>query len=109
MLGGREERGRKERRSQVQGKIIDTEDPIACGGGFSPCFQWESKQDIVHKHIQYIHADTACEQTSYCAVCELHCDLHRLLHFGPCEPTKEAHTDKTEKIEWFIFIWLNRL
>lgn len=35
MMGGRKERGRKERRSQVQGRIIDTEAPVACGGGLS--------------------------------------------------------------------------
>lgn len=35
MMGGRKERGREERRSQVQGRIIDTEAPVACGGGLS--------------------------------------------------------------------------
>ena len=62
MMGGREESGREERRSQVQGRIIDTEAPVACGGGFF------STMPLVR------------EQTRHCAQTHTHTCTHTHTH-----------------------------
>lgn len=49
MMGGREERGREERRAQVQGRIIDTEAPVACGGVFFFFFPYNAFSEIANK------------------------------------------------------------
>lgn len=101
MMGGREERGREERRSQVQGRIIDTEAPIACGGGFffslslSTPFSGITTRYCAQTHVQAQTIANTCtvhpKHAPYAGVCVYVCVLEGDL--PTCSGGLENETD----------------
>lgn len=90
-------RGGEERRAQIQGRIIDTEVPVACRGVFPfflcVCLWWNSKQQATQNTAKIItvYTHTVREQTAFscsdlCWMLSFQADVKQASLFCFCQP-----------------------